>query len=319
MNRISRRSLIGNSILAAGAHCIGGANVSGLTQTGINAPDIHFPAAVRERLAVATWPFRAFINGPNNKDRDRQKPGMDLLEFAARVKERFAVPGVEPLSSHFPSTEGRYLERFRETIEKVGVRVVDIPVDNSDSYYSPDPVERKRAVKNGKKWIDVAVILGSPNVRTSIARVPEVKPDAGAAAEALRALADYAGSKNVVLNLENDDLVSEDAFFIVQLIETVDHPYLYALPDFCNSMLSGDEQFNYKAVTAMFRKAFGICHVKDSEVGEDKKVYRVDLKKTFGILKASGYRGYCSMEFEGQGDPYEGTEKLIRASLQELG
>src|ERR1700676_3694077 len=174
MNRISRRTLIGNSILAAGAACIGGANVLGLTQTGINAPDIHFPAAVRERLAVATWPFRAFINAPNNKDRDRQKPGMDLPEFAAKVKERFGVPGVEPLSAHFPSTEARYLERFRETIEKAGVRVVDIPVDNSDSYYSPDPVERKRAVKNGKKWIDVAVILGSPNVRTSIARVREV-------------------------------------------------------------------------------------------------------------------------------------------------
>jgi sugar phosphate isomerase/epimerase len=320
MNRISRRSLIKNSILmAAGAACFGGENVLGLPQTAISAPDIHFPTAPNERLAVASWPFRTFINGPHNEDRDNQKPGMDLLEFAVNVKKRFGVPGVEPLSAHFPSTDLRYLEKFRAATDRVGVRVVDIPVDNSDSYYSPDPDVRKRAVKNGKKWIDVATILGSPNVRTSIARVRDVKPDAVVAAEPLRVLADYAGSKNVVLNLENDDLVCEDAFFIVKLIETVNHPYLHALPDFCNSMLTGDEQFNYKAVAAMFTKAFGICHVKDSEVGEDKRVYRVDLKKTFGILKAGGYRGYCSMEFEGEGDPYEGTEKLIKASLQELG
>ena len=319
MNRISRRNLIEKSMMAAGAFCLSGpARGWGYGQTAISAPDIHFPTAIRERLAVASWPFRAFINGPHNEDRDKQKPGMELRDFCAKVKDRFGVPGVEPLSDHFPSTDRRYLESFREALEKAGVHVVDIPVSSSASFYSHDPAMRKKAVNNGQKWIDVAVTLGSPNVRTSIAQAPEQKPDVALAAEALRPLADYAGSKNVVLNLENDDVVSEDAFFVVKVIQTVNHPYLHALPDFCNSMLTGDQDFNYQAVTAMFAKAFGICHVKDSEVGENKKVYRVDLKKTFAILKASGFRGYCAMEFEGEGDPYEGTEKLIKASLQQF-
>lgn len=305
--------------MAAGAVSLtGAARLWSYGQTAISAPDIHFPTAARERLAVASWPFRAFINGPHNQDRDNHKPGMDLREFCVKVKERFAVSGVEPLSDHFPSTDRRYLESFREALEKAAVRIVDIPVSSSASFYSHDPAVRKKALKNGQKWIDVAVTLGSPNVRTSIAQAPDVKPDVAVTAETLRPLADYAGSKNVVLNLENDDLASEDAFFIVKVIEAVNHPHLHALPDFCNSMLTGDEAFNYKAVAAMFAKAFAICHVKDSEVAEDKKLYRVDLEKTFAILKASGFRGYCSMEFEGQGDPYQGTEKLISASLQEL-
>jgi hypothetical protein len=43
------------------------------------------------------------------------------------------------------------------------------------------------------------------------------------------------------------------------------------------------------------------------------------LAKTFGILKASGYRGYCSIEYSGGGDPHEPTKKLIEESVGFLG
>jgi hypothetical protein len=67
----------------------------------------------------------------------------------------------------------------------------------------------------------------------------------------------------------------------------------------------------------MFRHAYNISHVKDSEV-DNGKVFRVSMAKTFGIAKAAGYRGYFSMEFEGQGEPYEGTRNLIEESLKDL-
>jgi hypothetical protein len=96
------------------------------------------------------------------------------------------------------------------------------------------------------------------------------------------------------------------------------HPWLRGLPDFCNSMLLGKgEAYNYEAVKAMFEHAHGISHVKDSEV-DGKKVYRVDVAKTFAIAKAAGYRGYFSMEWEGAGEPYAGTQSLIDASLRAL-
>jgi len=49
------------------------------------------------------------------------------------------------------------------------------------------------------------------------------------------------------------------------------------------------------------------------------KKFMESLKVTFDILKASGFRGYCSMEWDGQGNPYEGTKRLIAASLENLG
>ena len=323
MREFSRRGLLRASAVVAGTAFCWKTDVvkifDGVEAFAQRRPDLKFPTAARDRLAVASWPFRAEIESATNEYRDKKRPGMDLRDFAVKVKNKFGVPGVEPLSSHFPSVDEKYLKGFREAIEKAGVHVVNIPVDNEHSYYDADSATRKKAVENGKKWVDVAVMLGSLSVRTSIAPAENSKPNLEVAAESLRAVADYAAGKNVLVNLENDNLVSEDAFFLVKVIEKVNHPYLHALPDFCNSMASGNEKFNYDAVTAMFQHAYNICHVKDSEVGEGGKVIRVDVKKTFGILRASGYRGYCSMEWEGAEDPYVGTKRLIAASLEGLG
>jgi sugar phosphate isomerase/epimerase len=318
VNTFSRRYFLEKSVLTTAVLAYGVSSFPNELAASENSPNLKFPTAPRERLAVATWPFRAFIESPDNEYRDKSQPGMDLRDFAPKVRAEFGVPGVEPLSSHFSSTRETYLHSFREAIEKAGVHVVNIPVDNSKSYYDTDPAVRKKAVDNGKKWVDIALVIGSPSVRTSIAKAKNAKPDVNVIAEQLRQLADYAASKNVVVNLENDNLVSEDASFIVKVLEKVQSPYLRALPDFCNSMQTGNEKFNYDAVTAMFRHAYNICHVKDSEVSENGKVFRVDLKKTFDILKASGYRGYLSMEWEGQGSSYDGTRHLIAASLQNL-
>jgi hypothetical protein len=44
----------------------------------------------------------------------------------------------------------------------------------------------------------------------------------------------------------------------------------------------------------------------------------VDMAKTFGILKNSNYKCYCSMEFDSPGDPNQGTADLIEETLKFL-
>jgi sugar phosphate isomerase/epimerase len=283
-------------------------------------PSLKFPAAPRDRLSVASWPFRAFIEAPGNKwARDPKLPGMDLKDFGAMVVKRFGLHNIEPLDSHFRSTEMAYLQEMRAATEKAGARVVDLPVDIRQSYYDPDPEQRKKAVEASKKWIDIAVILGSPSVRLHIAGVGKVKPDVDRAVASLKLVSEYAALKKVVANLENDDNFTEDPFFIVEILTKVRNPYLRALPDFCNSMLTHDQEFNNRALKALFGHAYNIAHVKDSEVGDKGKLFTVDVAKCFEIAKASGFRGYYSMEWEGAGEPYAGTQKLIDLSLKYLG
>jgi sugar phosphate isomerase/epimerase len=283
------------------------------------APHLSFPSVPHERLAVPSWPFRGYIVAPLNKwARDPKLPGMDLKDFAAMVVQRFNVRNIEPLSEHFSSTEASYLKEFRANVEKAGCRLVNIAADLHFSFYDSVEAQRQKAVDDGKKWMDVAVAIGSPSVRLHIAGARHVKPDVDRAAESLKRLAEYGAQKNLLVNLENDDNVTEDPFFIVQVIEKVNHPYLHALPDFCNSMLTHDQEFNNRAMDAMFKHAYNISHMKDSEVGDKGKLYTVDVSKCFGIARANGYRGYFSMEWEGQGEPMAGVQKLIEESLKNL-
>jgi sugar phosphate isomerase/epimerase len=174
-----------------------------------------------------------------------------------------------------------------------------------------DADEREQSLIGSRHWVDVGAALGSPSIRTHIDDAKDSKPDVGRAADTLARVADYAARKNVVVHLENDDPVSEDPFFIVQVIEKVNSPWLRALPDFGNSVAAHDEDFAYRAIDAMFAHAYGICHVKDGEVDDDGKASHVDLARTFAILKKHAYKGYCSIEYDAPGDPYRATAELV--------
>ena len=299
MSSISRRTFIGTCTALAAAPPAHAAT-----------PDIHFPTSPRDRIAVASYPFRNFMDRPGHA-------GLKLVDFAAMAAEKFGIHNIEPLNEHFPSTEPGYLDELRRGVEQARSHIVNVPTNVGASLYDPDSARRDKAVAGGRRWVDVAVAVASPSIRVHIQGARGATPDVGRASESLKKLAEYGASKNVMINLENDDLDTEDAFFLVKVIDAVNSPWLRGLPDFGNSMMRGDENFNYRAVEAMFRHAYNISHVKDSEV-DNGKVFRVSMAKTFGIAKAAGYRGYFSMEWEGQGEPYAGTQKLIDESLKDM-
>jgi sugar phosphate isomerase/epimerase len=276
---------------------------------------VQFPTEARGRIAIASYPFRGFISGPRDGNAAQK---MDLKDFAAHCREKLGISKIEPWNQHFRSTDAKYLDEFRASVEKARGAVVNIAVDGAHSPYAADAAERDQAVTFSKKWIDVAAAISSPSVRTNIAEAKDAKPDVDRAAESLKRVAEYAGAKNVVVHLENDNAASEDPFFLVQLIEKVNSPWLRSNPDFCNTLATGREEYAYKGIAAMFQHAYGICHVKDREANDKGQVFRVDMPRTFGILKRANYRGYCSMEFDAPGDPYSGTAALIQQTLQYL-
>ena len=67
----------------------------------------------------------------------------------------------------------------------------------------------------------------------------------------------------------------------------------------------------------MFQYACNMCHVKDVLRAKDGSVDKVDLPEMFAVARAHSYRGYFSMEFDtAAGDPFQGTENLIRQTLR---
>jgi len=278
-------------------------------------PHLQFPSQPRERIAIASYPFREFIAG---KDHKSGNPTIELKDFAAHVMARFNINKIEPWTGHFPSTDAKYLDQFREALEKTHGAVVNIAVDGEHSPYSVDRDERERAIAFSKQWVDAASAIGSPSIRTNLPPAKDSKPDLERTADSLARLAEYASSKNVVVNLENDNPVSEEPFFLVKVIEKVNSSWLHALPDFANTLARYDEKHAYDGINAMFAHAYCISHVKDSEADAHGKLVHVDMAKTFGFMKQHGYKGYCSMEWDRPGDPYKGTAGLIETTLQYL-
>ncbi len=274
-------------------------------------PALKFPTDARQRLSVATYPFRDVIVS-------RRKPAgkLTLQDFAATLTEKFGVSGIEPWSPHFESAEPAYVMELAAAFKKAGVRVVNIPCD-VPAKLCGTPEQRPTALAIYRKWVDAAVILGAPSIRVHCP-MGEDAADISCAVAGLKALADYGASKQIVINLENDDPKSEDPERIVKVINAVGTPYVRALPDFCNSMLIHDDQnYNARSLAALYPLAYNISHVKDVEFS-DHKAYRVDMDRIFEIAKKAKYRGYFSMESEDEGDPYENTRKLIAASERNL-
>jgi len=278
-------------------------------------PHLNFPSQARERIAIASYPFREFIAGEGHKNGN---PTIELKDFAAHVMAKFNVNKIEPWTGHFPSTDTKYLEQFRAAVEKAHGSVINIAVDGEHSPYAADRAERERAIAFSKKWVDAASTIGSPSIRTNIPPAKDSKPDLERTADSLARVAEYASTKNVVVSLENDNPVSEEPFFLVKVIEKLNSPWLHALPDFANTLARYDEKHAYDGINAMFAHAYCISHVKDSEADEHGKLVHVDMAKTFGFMKQHGYKGYCSMEWDRPGDPYNGTAGLIETTLQYL-
>jgi sugar phosphate isomerase/epimerase len=308
MESLSRRRIL-KTVAALG---IAGPMVA--KEPSAHNPDLRFPTNPRERLAVTSWPFRAFIESPTNGGREKSKPGMDLKEFAAMVVKRFGVHNINPLGDHFSSTDAAYVTALRKAVEDAGSHVVDLGLGGK-RFGDPDASQRAAAIEYGRKWIDIAVSLGCPSVRQHLRATAGQPPDVDRSAESLAKLAEYGSSRNVIVNLENDSPGSEDPFFIIRVLQRVNSPYLRALPDFGNSLRGHDQQYNERAVDAMFKYAYSMCHVKDRLTSKDGKVDQVNLARMFEIAKSNRYRGYFSMEVDtASSDPFEGTKYLLEQS-----
>ena len=304
MKAFTRRSFVQGALL-----CSAGAAFAATSED----PHAIFPAEPRARIAVATYPFRGSIIAPGNKDLDPKKPGMDLASFARFVRKEFGVRGIEPLDSHFSSTETGEVRKLRAAFDAAGVYAVNIPVDERVELCSEDEAKRNAGNARYRHWIDVAVLLGSPSIRIWIPKCSDTS-DLPKAVRALKPTLDYAATRNIAVNLENDDPVLASAARVLAAIELANTPYLRALPDFGNGLMGGDERFNAESVKHMFAHAWNIAHVKDAEFIHGKRK-TASLPELFSIAKASRYRGYYSMESDSDVDPFVDTSHLIEQSL----
>ena len=161
-------------------------------------PSMRFPQQPRERIAIASYPFREYVAGQKDALGGQK---IELKDFSAHVAEKFNIRKIEPWSDHFRSLDHNYLEQIRAGVEKAGGMIVNIAVDGEHSPYAADKV-RARKVR-GLQQAMGGCRRRYRFVRAFVAiclRPADSEPNAQRAADSLSQVVEYAARKNIVVN-----------------------------------------------------------------------------------------------------------------------
>ena len=164
--------------------------------------------------------------------------------------------------------------------------------------------ERQANLDEVRRYVDLAAELDAPYVRTFLGELPEgVNLDSSmyeTIADCLNTAADYASSVGVKIAVEpHDDFVCSSS--IVPILHRVQHPALRVIWDIGNAFSAGEDP---KEGFGLLKDRIAYVQVKDGrKYGEEWQLCpvgqgHVPLAQAFGLLRAHGYEGALSVEWE---------------------
>lgn len=277
MNACSRRSFLVNSAVAA----LG----AGMVSPGISTPLMAYPRPNKNAISLATWSIvRSF------------RAGIWKLTDVARIcREDFGIDGIEYVNSFFEVPVDRYLKRLNNAADEHGMRNVLIMVDSEGNMVSKDAKERKQAVINHRKWVEIAAYLGCHAIRCNArggGASPMQDPDAlDRAEESFGALIEYAKEFKINVLIENHGGLSSFPDWLPTLARSINSPNFGILPDYGNYDPSVDRS---EAVRKAMPFAMGVSVKAGWQPDGTHPHY--DLEKLLAISKSAGYSGFWGIE-----------------------
>jgi hypothetical protein len=128
---------------------------------------------------------------------------------------------------------------------------------------------------------------------------------------------------NVVV--ENHGSDSSKGFWLASIMKEVNKPNVGTLPDFGNFCITHpwgtiqdgcDEPYDrYKGIEEMLPFAKGVS-AKSYDFNAEGEQPLIDYKRMLDIIKASGFKGYIGIEFEGNTQPEEEGIRKTKALIE---
>ncbi len=231
------------------------------------------------------------------------------------------------------SPSGRkWLEKMAARMAATGVKCQHISNNAPTDLASPDDALRKAGVDVGKKWLDGAAILGAKSVRMNSTQAlgPSVRPNAiprssdgyprnvdliplmDKAIESYQEMADHGGDLGIRVTIENHWGLAADPMNIRIMLDTINHPYCEASPDFCNWE---HEYMLFNGLKALAPYSHTNVHAKYWDRWGDKN----DVQRSTRIMLAGGFKGTFALEYEaGPLNGIEGAKYLFKEVMAAL-
>jgi sugar phosphate isomerase/epimerase len=271
-----------------------------------------------QRIGVCSWSLHAYF--PQTRPQNFKWPGkmLDLREYPELIADKYHLHNFELCNTHFGSTEQSYIKDLKAAVEKAHGCVTNMPVDYPGDWEGkglcdPDDKQWRWEIAERKKWIDIAAELGAQSIRPNPGGTVKMS-DFSRPIAAYKELGEYGKSKGVKVLIENHGNVAAKAENIVAIIKGAGPDWTGTLPDFGNF----PEAERYHGLELMFPYAPVVCHVRGLAFNAQGEETGFDFRRCMKVAAAAGFKGVYSVEFGGQGEPYDGIQKTIDELLKYL-
>ena len=307
--------------------------IKSLVTTGIGAPllgSVNYNSTDNQKLknikhnpiGVSTYSFWQF-NG-------RETP----IEYCIEKAAEFGFDGVELLLIQMESEENNYLQKIKKRAFDSGLDLMGL--STHQSFVSPDPNERQENIELTKHQIEIAHSLGIPTIRINTGRWGTTKPtedksefdvlmDNKGVESVIEGYTEEEGFKwvidsiakciptaeknGVVLGLENHWGLGLTSIGVMKIVNAINSPWLSVTLDTGNFFENREEQLKGLAPhTCLIQAKTYFGGAKWPAFNE----INIDYPAIGKLMRENDYRGYISLEFEGNEDANIAVPKSLK-------
>ena len=209
----------------------------------------------------------------------------DLVRFAADN----GMDGLDATSYWFPDpVDDSFLFSLKRTPLVQEIHIYTLGVNTTLTKADRDA--RRQQVQLIGKWVDIAEKIGASQLRVFGGKPPQGAAVAQAAAwatESLKQAVSYAGSRGILIAMENHSGVTQDSDVLLRMVKDVDSPWFGVDLDTGNF-----PQRPYEQIAACVRYAVS-AHIKTKMMDAEKRAEPADLDRVFRIFAEGGDLGLC--------------------------
>ena len=265
-------------------------------------------------IGVSTYSFWQF-NGPKENS-----PIEACIDKAAAM----GFDGIELLLVQMTSEENSYLQNLKKRAFHAGLDIMGF--STHQGFLNPSPEYRQENIDKTIHQIELAYQLGIPTMRINTGRWGTSENfDALMANKGIEpAIEGYTDEEGfswvidsieqciptaercgVVLGLENHWGLGRTAEGVMRIVDAIDSPWLRVTMDTGNFLENRDEQL------ALLAPHASLIQAKTYYGGGKRYTLDIDYEKIGEMMRGLNYRGYISLEFEGNEAPDTAVPKSL--------
>ena len=265
-------------------------------------------------IGVSTYSFWQF-NGPKENV---------PMEYCIEKAAEMGFDGVEFLLVQMQSEENSYLQKLKRQAFHAGLTLMGFSTHQGFVY--PDKETRKAEIEKTIHQIELAYSLGIPTMRLNTGRWGTIRSFDDLMAnkgiepvtegytendgfqwviDSIEKCLPAAEKCGVVLGLENHWGLGRTAEGVLRIVHVIDSPWLQVTADTGNFL-----ERQYEQLEMLAPKTF-LIQAKTYFGGGKWYTLDIDYHRVAEIFRKVNYRGYISIEFEGQEDPLTAIPKSL--------